>query len=92
MPTAPRLATRAVQFFYTAPAIAAKIKSLPAKPPWDLLRPKRLVRELNAAVSPGFGPKAENAEFIGRLPPVRGGFSDVSSATERPDIDGPRLL
>jgi hypothetical protein len=83
MPTAPRLATRAVQFFYTAPAIAAKIKSFSSKAPRDLLRLECLFRKLNPSISPGFGPEAENIELIARLPPVWGGFSDVSSAAER---------
>jgi hypothetical protein len=79
MPTAPWLAARVVQFFYSAPTVAAKIKSFSSKARWDLLRLKRLVGEFNPAISPGFGPKAENAEFIARLPPVWGGLSAVSS-------------
>src|SRR5262245_41459069 len=92
MPTAPRFVTRGVQFFNSATAIASEIKPLPSKAPRDLLCVEHLVGKLNTTISPGFGPKAQNIELVARPPPVWSGFSDVSSASEHPNMDGQRLL
>jgi hypothetical protein len=81
-----------VQLFYPPAAITSKIKALPAEPPRDLLCLEHLVGKLNATVAPAFRPKAEDVQLIARLPPVCGGFPDVSRTSERPDIDRPRLL
>src|SRR5262249_44133463 len=92
MPTAPRLATRGMQFLYSASAIATKIISVPSKTPRDLLCLEHLVGKLNVAISPAFRPKAESIQLVARPPPAWSGFPDVSSASERADIDGQRLL
>src|SRR5262245_28847338 len=92
MPTAPRLATRGVQFLDSAAAVTTEIKPLPSKTPRDLLCLKHLVGKLNVAFPPAFGPKAESIQLVARPPPVWSGFPDVSSAPERTYIDSPRLL
>jgi hypothetical protein len=92
MPAPPWAATRRVQLLYSPPALTSKIKSLASKTPLELLCLEHLVGKLNATISPGFRPKTESIELIARLPPVCGGFPDVSRTSERPDIDSQCLL